>query len=218
MVRLVGLEKQQCRRPVRLIAELGEKQRVAGGDDPVGHEEAGVAMVWMQAVPLPRVVTEDDVGPDPADGRGDLKALSNARLELAVGPPEERHVARAAERDRCGALLEAPSEHERSRVLLGIPRSLRPVRADEMEDLASARRPLRKRASASELDIVGVGCHGERPAGDREVRLHRQVAAGTRAKSSGRSMSMASRRSWTIRQGRPSRAASTLCRSKLPAP
>ena len=138
MIRLVRLEEEQGRRAVRRVAELGEEEGVAGGDDPVGHEETRVAVIGMQAVPLPRVVAEDDVRLQPADAGGDLEALAESRLELAVGPAEEDDLALAAERHRGGSLLAAPRHDELGRVLCGVPGSLGPVGAHEVEDLAAA--------------------------------------------------------------------------------
>ncbi len=57
VVRHVGLEEQQVLRPVRVTA-VGEELVVTGGDEPVCDEPAGMAVVRMQPVPPPRIVTE----------------------------------------------------------------------------------------------------------------------------------------------------------------
>ena len=98
MIGLVRFEQQHGLRPVGQGVELREEEGVSRGDDPVGHEEAGISVVRMQAVALPRIVTEDDVRPDLANARRDLETLAEPRLELAVGPAEEDHLALASER------------------------------------------------------------------------------------------------------------------------
>ena len=53
-----GLEQQEPIRAVGLEALLREEVGVAGRDDPVDHELAGVAVVGVEAVALPRIVPE----------------------------------------------------------------------------------------------------------------------------------------------------------------
>ena len=51
-------------------ALVGEEVRVAGGDDAVDGEPAGGAVVGVEAVALPRVVAEHDVGAELTDHAG----------------------------------------------------------------------------------------------------------------------------------------------------
>ncbi len=76
---------------------LGEEVRVARGHDPLDGEQPGVAVVGVEAVALPRVVAEHHGGPQRADPVGDLPALPQPGLELAVGPAEEHALAGGAE-------------------------------------------------------------------------------------------------------------------------
>ena len=76
---------------------LGKEVRVARGHNSVRDEEAGVAVIGVDPVPLPRIVTEDDVRSHAPDPRAHLPALADARFQLAVGPAEEDNVAFAAE-------------------------------------------------------------------------------------------------------------------------
>jgi hypothetical protein len=105
MVRLVGFEEQERRRTVGGCPKLGEKERVARRDDRVGGKEASVAVVRVEAVALPGIVHEDDIGPETADRVYNLPSLANARFELAVRPAEEDDVARATKRARGSSLL-----------------------------------------------------------------------------------------------------------------
>ena len=98
VVGFVGLPEQQRIGPVVGELLLGEEQRVAGRHDALDGEEAGVAVVGMEAVALPRVVAEHDGGPELADPVGDLPALAERRVELAVGPAEEDDLAGRPER------------------------------------------------------------------------------------------------------------------------
>ena len=63
VVGLVGLEEQQRVGSVMRTAEPGEEVRVARRDDAVDGQPAGVAVIGMQAIPLPRIVTEHDRRP-----------------------------------------------------------------------------------------------------------------------------------------------------------
>ena len=60
-----------------------------------------------------------------------------------------------------GALLLLAQRDEARLVLVGIPRSLRPVGADEVEELAPGGGPLGERGAGAELDVVGMGADGE---------------------------------------------------------
>src|SRR5690606_19819578 len=53
VVGLVGLEQQQGRRSVVGQLLLGEEVGITGGDHALGGEQAGVAVVGVQPVPLP---------------------------------------------------------------------------------------------------------------------------------------------------------------------
>ncbi len=50
---------------------LGEEVGVPGGDDAVTGEEAGGTVVGVDAVALPGVVGQDDIGAETADPPGD---------------------------------------------------------------------------------------------------------------------------------------------------
>ena len=106
VVGLVGLEQQQRVGPVVGEVLLGEEVRVAGRDHALHGQQPGVAVVGVEPVALPGVVAEHDGGPQPADPVRHLPPLSQARLELAVGPAEEHALAGGAERAaaaRCSA-------------------------------------------------------------------------------------------------------------------
>ena len=57
----IGLEQQQVLRAMVSDTVFREVVRIAGGDDAITREQAGVAMVGVQAVALPRVVAEHDI-------------------------------------------------------------------------------------------------------------------------------------------------------------
>ena len=170
-------------------SEVGEEVRVACRHDAVGHEEAGVAVVGVQAVAAPGVVTQHDVGLQTADPPRQLATLVDARLQLTVGVAEEHDVAaRAAERARRGALLLLAGGDELVDGLVGVPRALRPVGADRVHDRRARRGPLGQRAAAAELDVVGVGADGQRTRRSPEVEAQLDVASAGR-RSAGQSTS-----------------------------
>ncbi len=173
VVGLVRLEQQQRRRPVRGDGLLGEEQRVSRGDDAVRDEEAGVAMVRVEAVALPRIVTDDDIRADRADRSTYLPSLAQPGLQLSVRPAQEGHRGSAAE-GRCSRNLLLLARHDELRgVLGGIPGATRAVGAHEVVDIAACCGPLRKCATAAELDVVRMGPDGEGASGRREVgRVH----------------------------------------------
>ena len=72
MIDLVRFEQQQRLGPVMVELELGKEVRVAGGNDALDRQLPGMTMVGMESVPLPRIVAENHVRTEPADGGGDL--------------------------------------------------------------------------------------------------------------------------------------------------
>ncbi len=168
----VGFEQQDRARPVRRQSETGEEQRIACRDDPVGEKESGVAMVGVEAVTLPRIVTEQDVRGDRSDLSSDLALLVSAGLELPVGPSEEDDLGGPAQDMRRGALFRLPRGDELGRVPRGVPAPLRTVGADEVEGLAPVARPLGECATAAKLDVVRVRGDRERTSWGRQVRRH----------------------------------------------
>src|SRR5262249_60081740 len=114
-------------------------------DDTVDGEEARMAMIGMQAVTLPRIVTEHDFGTEVTDPSGDVATQLECRFELPVDRAEERDLAGGAERLGSGALFVLPRSYERCDVGGRIPRALRSVGAHEMVDDTSRRGPPRQR-------------------------------------------------------------------------
>ena len=171
VVRLVGLQQQQRRGAMRGEAVLGEEVRIAGGDDRVAHEPTGVAVIGMEPVALPRVVTEHDVGPQLADDPGDLGDRRPIARQVAVDVPEEAHLAGAVTGQPAGrlALLVLAARHELRQVGRRVPRALGTVGAHEVVDDAAGRRPLGQRAAGAELDVVGMGGDGQRRRRDGPV-------------------------------------------------
>ena len=77
---------------MRRGAEVGEEVRVARRHDGIGHEEAGLAVVGVQPVTPPWVVTQHHVGLQTADPAHQLASLVDARLQLTVRVTEEHDV------------------------------------------------------------------------------------------------------------------------------
>ena len=147
-------------------ARAGEEVRVARRDDRRRCTQlARVAVVGVQAVALPRVVTEHDVGPGgrgsprrPArDGR---RGRRRARRRPRRGSGRRRRRARAAAA-RCSSLA---GGDERGEVVVGIPGALRAVGEHEQVARRRPRRAhLRERRAAPELDVVGMRADREDP-------------------------------------------------------
>ena len=224
VVGLVGLEQQQRSRAVRCERVLRVEVRIAGRDDGVAHEPAGVAVVRVQPVALPRVVAEDDLRLQFADDPGDHANRLAVARQLAVDVAEEAHLAGPAAGDAASGLtlLELPPGDQGGEVGAGVPRALRSVGADEVVDDTARRRPLGEGAAGAELDVVGMGADGERRRRDGAVdrgrpvrRRHRRLARIVRshagridqragwARSSGLSTSIASRGSPRTSTRRP---------------
>ena len=150
----LGFEEEQCSRAVR-GAGGGEEVGIAGGDDAVDRELPGPAVVGVEAVLLPGIVTEDHVGADGPDDRAHLFPPGRVVLELTVDRVEEVHVP-GAQGAGGGALLFTAGGHQRDEVLLGFPASLRPVGEHQHLDVRPRAGPLGKGRAAPELDVVGV--------------------------------------------------------------
>ena len=113
VIDLVGLPQQKARRPVRRQALLGKEVWVAGGHDALHGQKAGVAVVGMEAVALPGIMAEHDVGSDLPDHPADLGPLGQAAGELTVDVIEEDDVPRAEGGSRRPLLL--PAERDEAR-------------------------------------------------------------------------------------------------------
>src|SRR5262245_42914444 len=88
VVDAAGLEAQQRRGSVGRDAELGKEVGIPRRDDAVGDEQSRVTMIRVDAVRLPRVVTEDDVGAALTDHAACGGTRPESALELAVDVPE----------------------------------------------------------------------------------------------------------------------------------
>ncbi len=174
VVRGVGLEQQQVLGPMVGDSVLWEEVRVAGGHDALAGEQAGVAMIGMQPISLPRVVAEHHVGPELSDRERHVTACHKIAIEFAVDVLEEHDLARLApgQSARCLALLALASGRQRNRVGCGIPGALRSIGTHEVMHRAAAGGPFCKGRAAAELDVVGVSP-------DRQGHLrHREIVGG----------------------------------------
>ena len=149
--------------------------RVAGPDDGVADELTGDAVVGMEAIALPRIVAEHDVGAQAPNRPDDLGACRCIVLQLAVDPIEEDHLAGAGPGESAGrlALLLAAPRDERCGVRLGIPRALGAIGAHEVMHDASRIGPLGERGAGPELDVVGV--RADRQSARRDVEVDRRL-------------------------------------------
>ncbi len=161
-----GFEEQQGLRTMRFEILVGEEVRVACGDDAVDGESPGFAVIGMQAVRLPGIVPEHDVGLYLADRGADLGPRSEVVQQLAVDAPQEANVDGPDDLRRI-ALLVLTVRHQRREICVRVPRSLGAVGADAEMHFGPRVGPLGQRCRAPELDVVGVRTDREDPAGDR---------------------------------------------------
>ena len=84
VVWLIGLPQQKGVRPVVGDAVLSVEVRVTGSNDPFARQEASVAVVRVQPIPFPRIVTEYDLRLEFANRLGDVAPLAQAAVEFAV--------------------------------------------------------------------------------------------------------------------------------------
>ena len=171
--------------PVVGDALVGEEERVAGRDDAVDGEPAGVAVVGVQPVAPPRVVAEHDVGLQRADPVGDPLALGRAPTSSSPSTlPSMTTSPVAPSALAAGLLLDARGCDERGDVLVGVPGALRAVGEDQVVHDAAVGRPLGQGGPGLELDVVGMGADGQRDrrrgqvAGRRTAPLTRPASRG----------------------------------------
>ncbi len=126
MIGLVGFPQQQVSRAVRRETVIAEEVRVAGGDDALARELAGVAVIGVQAVALPGIVAEHDLWAQRADDAGNLAAQPQVARQLAVDLVEENDLAGVGAAQATGGLplLLAPRGDERGDVGVGVPCAL----------------------------------------------------------------------------------------------
>ena len=76
-------------------AMLRKEARVARGHNALARQQSRMAMVRVEAIPLPRVVAQHDLWPDLANDAGDFATLDKRAAEFAVDVTEEAHLAGA---------------------------------------------------------------------------------------------------------------------------
>ena len=170
MVGEIGLPQQQVIRSVGCQVQLGEEVRVAGGHQCPDGEEAGMAMIGMQAVTPPRIVAEHDGRPQCPENSGHLSAPVDIVKEFAVDATEELDpivtqgircpITTVDERRRRPTLV-GPGGYQCIEVGVGVPAALRAVGEHQVVDAAPAGRPSGQGGATSELLVVRVGSKGQ---------------------------------------------------------
>ena len=156
VIGLVGFPEHECVGPMMGDAVFFVEVRVTGRNDSFDRQEPGMTMIRVESVPLPRIVSEHDAGPEFSDDSSNSAALLESAVEFTVDVLEKANFASvgATESRRRFALFLLAPECERNYVGVGVPRALRSVRAHEVMDGASVGRPFRQERSAPELDVV----------------------------------------------------------------
>lgn len=162
MVGFVGFPEQKGIGTVVGDAVFGAEVRIVSDDDRVTGEESGMAMVGMEPVSLPRIVSEDDIRSESANVTGDLAHEGRRFGEFTVDLLEEDDLARRTQTARCLSLFELSSHDEGSGVGVDVPRAFRTVGENEVMNRASGRGPLGQSSSTPELDVVGVSSDRQR--------------------------------------------------------
>ena len=132
-------------------------------DQGVDDDPPGGVVVGVEAVPRPGVVAEQDVGSQPADPEGDLGHGVPVGDQVAVDPAQEGDLAGGAQGGGRVALLGLPGGDQGGGVGLDVPGPLGPVGAHQDGDLAAGLGPAGQRGPRSELDVVRVRPHRQRP-------------------------------------------------------
>src|ERR1700722_1103561 len=122
---------------MRRFVELGKEERIASRDDPLGREKSRLSMIRVEAIALPRVMCQDNLGSETPDPESHLASLLETRSELTVRPAEEDDVVSPSELSCRPLLLELSFRYERLLVGRWIPGSFRAVGADQVEDLTA---------------------------------------------------------------------------------
>tara|TARA_B110000305_G_scaffold220469_1_gene262345 strand:- start:1038 stop:1619 length:582 start_codon:yes stop_codon:yes gene_type:complete len=161
VVWLIGLPQQKGVRPVVGDAVLSVEVRVTGSNDPFARQEASVAVVRVQPIPFPRIVTEYDLRLELANRLGDVAPLAQAAVEFAVDVLEEAHLTgdrSDTSSEPCSgiALFDLATGRERNRVGTSIPCAFGSVGADKVVNDATVSSPLCQGSATSELDVVGM--------------------------------------------------------------
>ena len=195
VVRQVGLEQHQRPRAERGEVEVTVEVRVAGADDGVAHQLAGDAVIGMEAVALPRVMAEHDVGVQAANRPDDLGSRGDVVRQLAVDPAEKDDLARLGAGQSPGRLpllLLSPVDERRADRRPGprCPSSRRCTRGDGRRTLAAAHlarvppapnsmssgwAPTARAHPGASRSIVAVGAE-RRLLGTAQTRAQRRLA------------------------------------------
>jgi len=162
MIWLVGFKEKGTIGAVNLKTVVAEIVRITGSHDAVECEPSGIAMIGMESVSLPRIMSENDIGLNRTDPVGNLIANVKCRLEFAIDMTKHDDLASRAEPTGCFHLLRSAHFNEFVSALIGIPSSFGAVGKNEMVDDTSCSGPFGKSAAALKFGIVGMSNDDER--------------------------------------------------------
>ena len=173
---LIGFKQEGAIGAVNLKTVVVEIVRISSGDDAVQGEPSGIAMIGMEPVSLPWIMSENDIGLCRANPVGNLIANVKCRLEFAVDMAEHDDLASRAKPTGSFHLFGSAKFNEFFGVLVGIPCSFGPVGQNEMIDDTTSSGPFGKSAATLKFGIVRMGNDDERARRSGKVtRSHRSV-------------------------------------------
>ena len=163
VIGLIGFKQEQRRWAMRGEVMLAKEMGIARCHQSFAREQTGVTVIWVQAVSLPRIVSENDVGLNHSDAASNFTSQCERTVEFAVDLVEKHHVAAliAREPQRSLALFQLASGHKGHGVGIWIPAPLRTIGEDEVMNYATHRCPLGQGGTTAELDVVGVSADGQ---------------------------------------------------------
>ena len=138
-----------------------EEMGIPSGNNCIACEESSVAMIGMQAVSLPRIVTEDNRRPESPNLSSKAAEKTSVVFEFSVDLVEEDDLTRGSESRGRFDLFSAAQGDQRVDVGVGIPRPFGSVGQNGVVHHATRRCPFRQGPAAPELDVVRVSSDGQ---------------------------------------------------------
>ena len=169
VIGLLAFEQEQLIGPVMGQPMLWEEVRITRGHHTIGAQEPGGPMIGMQPPALPRVVPQQHVRAKLPDHPRHPAPQADACAELAVGLPQEAHIACDPQTPRCLALLLLAAGYECGGVGFRIQVPLEPSVHTRRLTAQPASAHLPSVAPQPNSMSSGVGAYGESPSRGRQV-------------------------------------------------
>jgi hypothetical protein len=169
VIGFVSLPKKHVGGSMVSNAVLSKEVGISSSDHCIAQEEPRSAMVRVEAIPLPRIVSKNHIGFQAANFPSETAAKITRGFEISVDLVEKDNLALCSQSAGRFTLLFASSRDESLDIGIGIPCPLGAIGQDEVMDETAGLCPFGQSSSASEFDVVGVRTDSKRDCRRRQI-------------------------------------------------